>query len=252
LHEQYRAAARVVSPADLMVQEIIPGDGRTQFSVAAFCRDGCVLVAMTARRTRQYPIDFGLSSSFVEAIEVPELHGLARTVIGRLRLSGMVEVEVKWDRRDGRYKLLDVNVRPWGWHRLCAASGIDFPYLQYCEALGRPLPNAMARYGLRWRRLITDLPAAMQEIRAGIITPWAYARSLIGPTVGSVSDVRDPLPVLGDTAVALARWCRLAKRRRDSSTPPQAFEAVASPSLESAGLSVLIQPPVPRPLSKRR
>lgn len=245
LHEQYRAAARVVSPGDLMVQEIIPGDGKTQFSVAAFCRDGRILVAMTARRTRQYPIDFGLSSTFVEAIEVPELHGLAKSVIGRLRLSGMVEVEVKWDRRDGRYKLLDVNVRPWGWHTLCTASGIDFPYLLYCDALGRPLPNAMARYGLRWRRLITDLPAAAQEIRAGIITPWGYARSLIGPTVGSVSDLRDPLPVLGDIAVALARLRHLAKRRRRSSAPPQAFDGLASESLESERLSVLTQPPGP-------
>ena len=57
--------------AGYRVQEIIPGDGKEQYSVAAYCKDGTMLASMTARRTRQYPIDFGRGSTFVEAIEVP-------------------------------------------------------------------------------------------------------------------------------------------------------------------------------------
>src|SRR5204863_124565 len=29
----------------------------------------------------------------------------------------------------GRYKLLDINPRVWGWHTLCGRAGVDFPYL---------------------------------------------------------------------------------------------------------------------------
>src|SRR5947209_6909212 len=54
---QYRLTARVISPDEIMIQEIIPGNGHTQYSVATYCREGNILLAMTARRTRQYPID---------------------------------------------------------------------------------------------------------------------------------------------------------------------------------------------------
>jgi D-aspartate ligase len=210
---QYRRAA-AVDAGTLLVQEVIPGDGRSQFSVATYCKDGSPIVAMTARRTRQFPADYGLSSTFVEAIEVPELIEPARKLLEGLRLSGMIEVEFKLDGRDGRYKLLDVNVRPWAWHTLCIACGIDFAYIQYCDALGQSLPAASVRYGPRWRRFITDVPAALQEIRSGAITPWAYLRSLLtSRAVPSVFDVRDPAPALGD--IALPLW-RLSGRYRRS------------------------------------
>ena len=40
---------------------------------------------------------------------------------------GLVEMEYKWDRRDGQYKLLDVNGRTWGYHTLgqAAATGCE-------------------------------------------------------------------------------------------------------------------------------
>jgi predicted ATP-grasp superfamily ATP-dependent carboligase len=211
LRAVYRRAAAVMEPDALMVQEMIPGDGGSQYSVAAFCKDGEWLAGMTARRTRQYPVDFGLSSSFVEAIDVPQLVEPAKKLIARCRLSGMVEVEFKRDPRDGVDKLLDINVRPWGWHTLCIACGLDFPYIQFADALGEAAPMGPVRYGHRWRRLLTDVPAALQEVAAGSGGPWAYLRSLGGGTVHSVADVRDPLPMIGDLAVAVSR---IVKARR--------------------------------------
>ena len=205
LASAYELAAELVGTDGLMVQELIPGGGSSQFSVAAFCRDGEVLVSMTARRSRQYPVDFGLGSSFVEAIEVPQLQPLAAALIARLELSGLVEVEFKRDTRDGRYKLLDVNVRVWGWHGLCMDCGVDFPYVQYCETLGLPLPESRVVYGHRWRRLLTDLPAALTEMRQGTLSPIAYAKSFWGPTSRSVLDLHDPAPAAGDLSVAAWR-----------------------------------------------
>jgi len=222
---QYRRAAAVDS-GTLMVQEVIPGDGRAQYSVATYWKDGGPIVAMTARRTRQFPADYGLSSSFVEAIETPELMEPTRKLLEGLRLSGMIEVEFKLDSRDGRYKLLDVNVRPWAWHTLCIACGIDFAYIQYCDALGQTLPAASVRYGPCWRRFITDVPAALQEIRSGTTTPWAYLRSLItSRAVPSVFDFRDPVPALGD--IALALW-RLSGRPGQAEPSPSHGRSEAS------------------------
>jgi D-aspartate ligase len=212
LVEAYRLAAEFVGAEGLMVQELVPGGGADQLSVGAFCREGEVLAAMTARRSRQYPVDFGLGSCFVEAVPVPGLEPLAAALVRRLGLSGMVEVEFKRDARDGSFKLLDVNVRAWGWHGLCRDCGLDLPYLQYRETLGLSLPPSRAVYGHRWRRLLTDLPAALTEMRRGTLSPLAYARSFAGPTARSVLDLRDPLPALGDLWVAGARVLVPARR----------------------------------------
>lgn len=202
---QYRLAASIISPHEIMIQQIIPGNGRTQYSLAAFCKDGHMLMGMTARRTRQYPIDYGLGSSFVEAIEEPALFAPTLKLLEHMHISGMVEVEFKHDLRDGQYKLLDINVRPWGWHTLCIACGLDFPYIQYCDAQQQVVIPATPRYNYHWVRLLTDIPAGVQEIRAGITTPAAYLRSLVGKTQFAVFDWRDPLPALGDLFVASSR-----------------------------------------------
>lgn len=209
----YRLAASILPPEEIMVQEIIPGNGTAQFSVAAYCKEGRTLLSMTARRRRQYPIDYGLGSSFVEAIEVPEIIEPAQRLLQRMGVSGMVEVEFKQDHRDGQYKLLDINVRPWGWHTLSLACGLDFSYIEYCDLLGQePIPIT-PRYGAQWVRLITDLPAGLQEIRAGITTPAAYLRSLRGRTVFSVFDWRDPFPAFGDFASAFRRSLHLPRHK---------------------------------------
>ncbi|HZB97220.1 MAG TPA: hypothetical protein VE219_01350, partial [Candidatus Sulfotelmatobacter sp.] len=211
---QYRLAVERLGVDELMVQELIPGDGSTQFSVAGFYMDGRPVAAMTARRTRQFPYDFGLSSSFVESMEVPGLIELASRLLERTGISGMLEVEFKRDPRDGRFKLLDVNVRPWGWHSLCQACGLDFVAMQYRWALGDTIEPSLPRYGPKWIRVLTDVPAGVQEMRAGRLSPRAYLRSLRGPLVFSTFDVRDPLAGLGELASAANRLLPWWSERR--------------------------------------
>lgn len=204
----YRQVKDLVGTGEIMIQQLIPGGGETQYSVGAYCKDGQMLLAMTARRTRQYPIDFGLSSSFVEAVEIPAIKEPARKLLAALHITGMVEVEFKYDRRDQQYKLLDVNLRPWGWHTLCVACGLDFSYIQYRDMLGFPPTSITPQYGYRWVRLITDIPAGLQERRAGVTTASAYLRSLGGKLVFSVLDWRDPLPAIGDSFSVIIRSFR--------------------------------------------
>ncbi|HLQ30835.1 MAG TPA: ATP-grasp domain-containing protein [Ktedonobacteraceae bacterium] len=208
LLNQYRLVADIISPTEIMIQEVIPGNGSSQYSFAAYCKEGNAVISITARRTRQYPIDYGLGSSFVEAVEVPAICEPAKKLLAAMRVTGMVEVEFKHDHRDGQYKLLDVNLRPWGWHTLCIACGLDFPYIQYRDALGDAPTSITPRYGYHWVRLLTDIPAGIQEMRAGITTLRAYLRSLAGNIVFSVFDWRDPLPAVGDFVIALSRSLR--------------------------------------------
>lgn len=198
---RYREA-RELMPADLiLVQEMIPGGGEAQFSYAALCLDGKPIASLTARRTRQYPIDFGYSSSFVETFDVPEIVAPSERLLKAIRYTGIVEVEYKFDARNGRYKLLDINPRLWTWSPLGGRAGMDFPYLLWKTMQGMPVPEQRAPAGVRWVRMSTDVPAAFQEMLRGRLNLVSYLRSLRGPLQFALVAADDPLPGLMDLPI---------------------------------------------------
>jgi D-aspartate ligase len=190
LRRRYAEACELVDPSILMIQEHVPGDGAAQQSFAALCSDGEVLASLTARRTRQFPMDFGRASTYVETIDDPDVERDARRLLGAMRFTGLVEVEFKAG------LLLDVNPRPWGWQSLGARAGVDFPYLLWRMASGAPVPSASAVAGVRWVRMTTDVLAVAGELRAGRLSARSYLRSLRRPLEFAVFAADDPLPSL--------------------------------------------------------
>ncbi len=193
---RYDAACELLDPKLLMIQEMIPGGGEQQLSVAALCVAGQPLARIVARRIRQYPMDFGRASTYVESIEDAALEATAVRMLGAMRYSGLVEVEFKRDPRDGRPKLLDMNPRVWGWHTLGQRAGTDFAHLQWRASQGEPPAAVHAQAGVRWVRLTTDVPTALREAARGQLSPGEYLRSLRGPLEYATWAPDDPLPAL--------------------------------------------------------
>ena len=195
---RYREARELI-PSDLiLLQELIPGGGESQFSYAALCRDGQPIASLTARRTRQYPVDFGYSSSFVETLDVPEIVAPSRRLLAAIRYTGLVEIEYKFDARNGRYKLLDINPRLWTWSPLGERAGTDFPYLLWRMMMNRDVAEQTGRNGVRWMRVSTDFPAAVHEMLRGRLSLGAYLRSFRSPVQFALMAADDTLPGLLD------------------------------------------------------
>ena len=197
----YRRACAIVQPGEVLVQEVIPGGGERQVAYCTLFKEGRSLASMTVRRRRQHPSDFGRASTFVETVELPELEKPSVLFLQEVDYYGLAELEYKQDPRDGRYKLLDVNPRTWGYHSLGPAAGVDFPYLLFRDQLGLPVQPVKARTGVRWIRLLTDMPNAVRDIRAGTAHPGDYLRSLRGVDTEAVFSLRDPLPGLYEVAM---------------------------------------------------
>ena len=214
LLDRYRHACSLVDPADVMIQELIPGDGECQVSFACVCVEGTPIAWLTATRIRQFPMDFGRLSTFVVTQDHPSLLEPSRRLLADLRLTGPVEVEFKYDARDQSMKLLDVNARMWGWHSLGAAAGVDFSHLAWLAAQGRAVPDTSARAGVRWVRLSTDFPTAVGEIRARRLRIGQYLRSVRPPLEGPIAALSDPLPVLAELPLIALN---LLRRRWNSS-----------------------------------
>jgi predicted ATP-grasp superfamily ATP-dependent carboligase len=219
----FRGASEILPEGEVLVQELIPGDGREQYAYCAFFRRGQAVASMTVRRRRQHPSDFGRASTFVETVSLSELAEPSIRFLRAVDYYGLVELEYKRDPRDGLYKLLDVNARTWGYHTLGRPAGVDFPYLLFRDQAGDPVEEAHARPGVRWIRLATDLPNAVRDIRAGTLHPGDYLRSLRGVDTEAVFSLRDPLPSCYEIALlpylAFKRGLLPARPRRTMENP---------------------------------
>ena len=216
LLERYDQACAMVGPNAILVQELIPGGGEAQLSYAALCSGGRPVAWLTARRSRQYPPEFGRGSSFVETVEEPALHEPARRLLAAIDYSGLVELEFKLDPRNGRRRLLDINPRTWGWHTLGRRAGVDFPYLSWRLVQGETIAETQGRPGVRWVRGVTDLPAALTAIRQRRLSLRAYLLELRPPLECAVLAFDDPLPAIVDRPSLLYRaWRRRGGERRD-------------------------------------
>jgi predicted ATP-grasp superfamily ATP-dependent carboligase len=201
LETRFRAAAAVVGATHVMVQDVIPGSGASQYAFCAFFKDGASLGRMTVRRRRQWPADLGRSSTFAETIEEPELTELSERFLRAIGYYGLVELEYKHDAADGRYKLLDVNPRTWGYHSLGQAAGVDFPLLLYRDQIGLDVQPAVARAGVTWVRLLTDTPAALGQIVRRRLGFQEYVRSLRRVDAEAVLSWDDPRPAVAQLAL---------------------------------------------------
>lgn len=210
LLEKFDIAAAMVPAENIVLQEMIPGSGVTQFSYTGVWSGGAPVASMIARRTRQYPVEFG-TGTFVESIEQGEVEAAACTFLQSIAYSGLVEIEFKYDVRDGKYKILDVNPRVWTWNALGERAGVDFAYIQWQLAMGESVPPSRGRAGAAWMYLSKDMAAAGMEMLKGITSPAAYLKSLCRPMGFAAFASDDPLPALVDFPLAIWNFCR---RRR--------------------------------------
>ena len=214
LRRRFEDAKAIVPVSEVMVQDMIPGNGRTQFSYCTFFKGGRSVARMTVRRERQRPSDLGRSSTFVKTVEQAELAEPSERFLQEIDYYGLAELEYKLDEVDGQYKLLDVNTRTWGYHSLGHVAGVDFPLLVQLDQLGEDIAEAQARPGVSWVRLITDLPGAASDLVGRRLPFRDYVRSL-RDTRSEAAFARDDLkPALAEFLLLphLVRT-RLPKRR---------------------------------------
>jgi D-aspartate ligase len=195
LREKVARAAEIVGPREILLQERIPGDGSSRYAYCTFFKDGRSLAAVTVRRERQHPPEFGRASTLVATVDVPELEESAVRFLRAMDFYGLVELEYMHDERDGLFKLLDVNARMWGYHSIGPVAGVDFPWLLFADQTGADVPAAVrGRPGVRWVRMLTDVPTAAVQIRDGTLSLPKYLRSLWPLHTEAVLSWKDPLP----------------------------------------------------------
>ncbi len=194
----YEMMSRVIGPSQVIIQDFLPEPSKNLFSYAGYFKKGELIAGLSVKRSRQYPRDFGRSSSFVETVEVPELRKLASQLLQSIHYTGLAEVEFMWNEKQARFELLEVNARLWVWHGLAIAAGLDLPYVAFANALGQNPTFGVVRQGIKWVRFLTDMRATALEICSGTLSIRQYLNSLSGPTEFAVFSPSDPMPSIAE------------------------------------------------------
>jgi predicted ATP-grasp superfamily ATP-dependent carboligase len=193
--EELLGAWRSAADCEPLLQEVIPGDDATLWTVGSYTdASGTALGLFCGRKLVQMPRGFG-TCRVGEARWRDDIVEQALALLAALGYQGIAQTEFRLDPRDERFKLMEVNPRLWQWHGLARACGVDLPRIAYLDVLGRPqrpVRSGPQHDGRRWVVAAAHLRASRQEG-----TSLRRALREIGPgAVEGTFDVRDPLPAI--------------------------------------------------------
>ena len=208
LIKTYQFVCSVIIPSDVLVQEFIPGGPNRLYSFCPFFKEGKVVASIMARRTRQHPMDFGHASTFAELVDIKAMKAISEKFLRLINYYGIGEVEFMHDPRDGKYKLLELNPRIWGWHTLAIAAGVDLPYMLYQDMIGQQIETPSALKEAKWVRLTTDVPTVLTEIIKGNMKISDYMASMKGEKEFAVFCLDDPLPFFIEIGMIPYLWMK--------------------------------------------
>ena len=91
-----------------------------------------------------HPPEFG-NSSYMVSVELERVEpaiGVLKALFKTAGYRGIFSAEFKQDDRDGIFKILEVNCRPWWYVEFAAVCGVDVVEMAYLDALGRAVSPA--------------------------------------------------------------------------------------------------------------
>ena len=215
--EVLAAYERMESPRrpNVMLQEYVPGPSDSVWMFNGyFDQNSDCLIGTTARKLRQRGPDAGATTLGL-CVSNPVLDQITRQLMKRVGYRGILDIGYRYDARDGRYKLLDVNPRIGSSFRLFAGDGgkMDVLRAMYLHLTGQPTVVSGAENGRKWMVEPFDLVTATQLWRSRDLGPLRWLRSLRGVDETAWLAADDPLPVAALVARSTGRFARRALSR---------------------------------------
>jgi len=167
--------------SNVMLQEYIPGgDEAVWMFNGYFNSDSDCLFGITGRKIRQYPAYTGATSLGI-CLPNPTVHETTTRWMKALGYKGILDIGYRYDARDGKYKVLDVNPRIGATFRLFVdREGMDVAQALYLDLTGQQVPVAPAQEGRKWIVEDCDIGSCLRYRRDKKLTVAQWLRSLAG------------------------------------------------------------------------
>ncbi|MBF6568808.1 MAG: carboxylate--amine ligase [Candidatus Binataceae bacterium] len=183
---------------NVMLQEYIPGGDEMTWTFNGYfdSQSECTL-AFTGRKLRNFPPYFGQASL---AICTGNDHVKNETIrfMKALGYTGPLDIGYRYDARDGRYKVNDINPRIGAMFRLFVGqAGMDVARAIYRDLTGKTVVAEVNPEGRKWIVEDGDLFSALRYYRDGNLTVRGWIDSLRGVQETAFAASDDMWPLVG-------------------------------------------------------
>jgi predicted ATP-grasp superfamily ATP-dependent carboligase len=177
---------------NLLIQEYIPGEDwmfNGYFDNYSEC-----LFGLTGKKIRRFPAGTGVTSLGI-CLRNEQVKTTTIQFMKAIEYRGILDIGYRYDYRDGKYKVLDVNPRVGCTFRLfTGADGMDVIRALYLDITGQPVPRSAAVEGRKWIVEDFDLFSALRTRRSGALKLKDWIESLRGVQETACFAWDDPLP----------------------------------------------------------
>ena len=209
LLDKYDAIEDPLNP-NLMLQEFIPGgDDVVWMFNGYFNENSDCLAAFTGRKIRQAPVYTGATCLGI-CLENKPVEETTKKFMKAIGYKGILDIGYRYDARDGKYKVLDINPRIGATFRLFVdKNGMDVARALYLDFTGQPVFSMPVVEGRKWVVEDLDLVSSYRYYRDGKLTLKGWITSFRGVEEAAFLASDDPLPIL---PMCIARLGELFRR----------------------------------------
>jgi predicted ATP-grasp superfamily ATP-dependent carboligase len=147
---------------NIIAQEIIPGGEENIFQCNVYIGRNLGVQFFTMQKIHQRPPGYGVAT-LGRSITIPDLMQQSQNLLKHIEYTGFASLEFKKSDHNSQYYLIEINPRlPW-YNLLMLSSGINFPYLAYCDLTGKTPPASLLKkqkdnvYWMHFRHEISGL-----------------------------------------------------------------------------------------------
>ena len=231
--ELRKLAAVWVPPYGVVLQEYIPSDSAEDWFCDAWVgADAASTVLFTGIKIRMWPPEAGVAS-YSQAVDNPELTALSTDVFRAVGYRGIADLDWRFDRRDGRYKLLGFNPRIGAQFPVFETdTGIDVVRAAHLDLTGRPIPAGHPLAGRSLKVEHLDVVSRLSRRRRAEVPASVAASRERGSHMLAWFTKDDPLPFVAMLVRAAGTCGARLRLRRDAPSPSERqTAALAEPVL---------------------
>lgn len=186
----------------VLVQEFIPGEATTLYTLTSYSdADGNLIAGSVGHKLRQFPPVAGRITSGILQHD-DKLFNLGRKFLKQIKFHGLANTEFKYDARDNKYKLMEINTRLGAWNYSALYADLNLIKIAIDNTLGKEYTGAKhteSKDGYIWYNLATDMFSAVymnkkigeKEYQLSL---WKWYKSISKNSFEAIWDIKDIKP----------------------------------------------------------
>lgn len=188
----------------ILVQEFIPGDATNLYTLTSYSdKEGRLVVGSIGHKVRQFPPEAGRITTGELKYE-EKLREVGESFLNTLHYNGVANTEFKYDKRDDKYKLMEINTRFGAWNYSTLYSGLNLMKIAIDDYNGKTYDGPQFKTdkdGSIWCNLPQDFGGAVilcrkEQFQKHKLSIRQWKRSLGKNHFEAVFKWSDPIPFI--------------------------------------------------------